>query len=169
MPTGEPFPKKESNESQAVRRFLFECIAGSTGDDQQRWKKLWSRIVRASAGEVIRVAFTFDRSGAFHRRHMAMEQAVFNAQERFSDFEQFRNWIKVGAGWVDWCAGAKGGVVPIPKSVSYSKADQVQFEEFHKKVLSFLWGEYAHRFLWRHLSENKSYEMMASVLQEFDQ
>jgi len=28
--------------------------------------------------------------------HMKIEQSVFDAQERFDDFEQFRYWLKLG-------------------------------------------------------------------------
>lgn len=64
-------------------------------------------------GEFAIIEFVIPRSSPYHRRHMAIESAVFNAQERFDDFEQFRVWLKVGAGWVDWCAGPKGGAVPV--------------------------------------------------------
>lgn len=42
--------------------------------------------------------------------HMAIEQAVFDAQDRFSDFEMFRDWLKIGSAWVVWVPGPKAGL-----------------------------------------------------------
>jgi hypothetical protein len=82
-----------------------------------------------------------------------MEQALFEAQERFEHFDQFLYWIKVGAAWVTWAAGPAGGVVPIPRSVSYAAADQEEFEDFHQRVVAFLRGPHAARYLWPHLKD----------------
>jgi hypothetical protein len=99
---------------------------------------------------------------------MAIEQQVFDAQERFQDFEMFRYWLKVGAGWVTWAAGPKGGVVPIPKSISYANADQEEFIRYHEAVIVFLRGEHAAPFLWRHL-KGGSHDMMESILEGFNE
>lgn len=64
-----------------------------------------------------------------------------------------------------WAAGPKGGVVPIPKSISYARADQAEFEQYHGQVIGFR-GEHAAPYLWRHLGE-KSHDMMDAILSEF--
>lgn len=99
-------------ERQAARRVIFGHVDGVGEKNQARWRRFWNRLLRMEAGEIQSVQTLMQRSGPFHRRHMAIEQAVFNAQERFDDFEQFRYWLKVGAAWVTWAAGPKGGVVP---------------------------------------------------------
>lgn len=76
--------------------------------------------------------------------------------------------LKVGAGWVDWCAGPKGGVVPIPKSISYSKADQEEFTKYHERVMDFLRGGHAARYLWKHLGDGADV-MMESILGGFEE
>ena len=162
--TNQPIPNE--SELGAVRSFLFGVVDGAGKDDRSRWQKFWSKVKRLEAGEVFDFEIVFPRIGKFHRRHMKIEQAVFDAQERFTNFEQFRIWVKVGAAWVDWCAGPKGGVVPIPRSISYARADQVEFEQFHAQVISFFRGPHAAPFLWRHLGA-KAHEMMDSILQEF--
>ena len=121
-----------------VRGFLFGVIDGAHKDDRRAWRRLWKRLMGLEPGEMAVFEAVFPRSGPYHRRHMAIEGAVFDAQERFEEFEQFRVWLKVGAGWVDWCAGPKGGVVPIPKSISYAKADQEEFTRYHEAVIAFL-------------------------------
>ena len=151
-----------------VRRFLFGLFDGWSRDDRKGWRKLWKRLMALEPGEFATVEFVIPRSSPYHRRHMAIEAAVFDAQERFTDFEQLRTWVKVGAAWVDWCAGPKGGVVPIPRSISYAKADQTEFEQFHGQVMGFFRGPHAAPFLWRHLGDG-AHAMMDSVLSEFDE
>lgn len=152
---------------EVVRSFLFGVLDGFTKDDKRAWRRFWKRLVEAEPGELIDVETVFPRSGKHHRWHMAMEQRVFDAQERFSEFEQFRYWLKVGAGWVTWAAGPKGGVVPIPKSISYAKADEEEFTQYHESVVRFLLGPHAAKFLWPHLQAEKQAEMIHGILDGF--
>ena len=151
-----------------IRNFLFGVLKGFSTNDHKSWCRVWHKLIRAEPGEMMEIEMTFPRSGPFHRRHMRIERDVFEAQERFVDFEQFRYWNKVGAGWVIWAAGPKGGVVPIPKSISYAKADELEFREFHDSVIEFFRGPHAAPFLWKHLGD-KSHEMMNSILGEFNE
>lgn len=162
--TDQPIPNE--SELGAVRSFLFGVVDGAGKDDRSRWQKFWSKVKRLEAGEVFDFEIVFPRIGKFHRRHMKIEQTVFDAQDRFSDFEMFRDWIKIGSAWVVWMPGPKGGIVPLPRSISYAKADQAEFEKYHEQVMAFLRGEHAAPYLWRHLGE-KSHEMMDAVLKEF--
>lgn len=70
------------------------------------------------------------------------------------------------AAWVVWVPGPKGGIVPLPRSVSYAKADQAEFEKYHAAVMNFLRGQYAAPYLWKHLGE-KSHDMMNTILDSF--
>jgi hypothetical protein len=152
----------------AIKDFLFGVIDGFNRDDKRAWRRIWKRIKDMEAGEMLVIDIRMPRSGPFHRRHMAIEQQVFDAQERFQDFEMFRYWLKVGAGWVTWAAGPKGGVVPIPKSISYVSADQEEFSRYHEAVVEFLRGPHAAKFLWRHLGDGSA-DMMESILGGFDE
>lgn len=150
-----------------VRSFLFGLFKGATDDDDKRWNRFWRMATGKEAGEMFDLETVFPRYTPFHRRHMKIEQDVFNAQERFTDFERFRDWLKIGAGHVEWVPGAKGGIVPLPKSISYAKADEQAFREFHDKVIEFLRGDHAAPYLWKHLGNDKAHEMMETVLLEF--
>lgn len=158
-------PPAESMLEQ-VRRFLFGLFDGWSSTDKKGWRKIWKRLMDLEPGEFAVIEFVIPRSSPYHRRHMAIEAAVFDAQERFTDFDMFRDWLKIGAAWVVWVPGAKGGIVPLPKSISYAKADQAEFEEFHRQVIEFLRGQYAAPYLWKHLG-NDAHWMIDSLLQEF--
>lgn len=154
---------------EAVRNFLFGSIDGATKEDKKAWRLLWKRLMAMEPGEFALLETVFPRSGPFHRRHMKIEQVVFDAQERFVNFDMFRDWLKIGAAWVVWVPGAKGGIVPLPKSISYAKAEEDQFRLFHSQVMGFLRSEHAAPYLWRHLEKKKSHEMMDTLLSDFDE
>lgn len=158
----------EGAQLEGVRAFLFRALDGFGKDDKASWRRFWKRVVNMPVGEMFEVEMVFPRSGPYHRRHMALEQSVFDAQDVFEDFEQYRYWLKVGAAWVVWMPDDKGGLVPIPKSVSYAAADQDEFQRFHAAVIRFLRGDHAALILWPNLGP-KAYDMMNSILQGFDE
>ncbi|HVL77598.1 MAG TPA: DUF1367 family protein [Noviherbaspirillum sp.] len=155
-------------EREVATKVLEQAIRGVDEENHSRWRRFLRHVFGMEHGEIVEVGTRIPRSGPFHRFHMAIEQAVFDAQERFSDFEQFRNWIKIGAGHVDWVPGAKGGIVPLPKSISYARLEEQEMRTFHANMLAFLRGPHAAPYLWRHLGADKASEMMNTVLSGFD-
>ena len=156
-------------EKGVVREALFGMIDGLGERGKKQWRRLWNGLMRLEPGEMVEIITHKPRVGVNHRRHMLIESRLFEAQERFTEFESFRYWLKVGAGWVTWAAGPKGGVVPIPKSISYAAAEEGEFQEFHEAAMNFLRGPHAAGYLWPHLKGLKADEMMDSILSEFDE
>ena len=138
---------------EGARALLFKALDGFGQDDRKAWRRLWKSLINLSPGETLEVSMVFPRSGPFHRRHMALEHKVFDAQEKFDDREAFRTWLKVGAGWVIWAPGQQGELIPVPKSISYAAADEEEFRRYHEAVVRFLMGPHAAVFLWPHLEE----------------
>lgn len=161
-----PIAIPEANAAIA-REVVFGIVDGLGDKGRQQWRRLWNNLMRLEPGEMMDISTNQQRLGWYHRKHMAMEQAVFESQERFDDFEQFRIWLKVGAGHVIWTPGPRGGVFPVPKSISYTKMEQGEFEEFHRNVVSFLRTDHAAKTLWKHLSQNMQIQMIESILAEF--
>lgn len=154
-------------DASTARNVIFGIVDGLGDKGRQQWRRLWGNIMRLEPGEMVDINTNQMRLGWYHRKHMALEQAVFEAQERFDDFEQFRIWLKVGAGHVIWTPGPRGGVFPVPKSISYAKMEQGEFEEFHRNVVTFLRTEHAAKTLWKHLSQRLQIEMIESILGDF--
>lgn len=157
------------DEKAAARKVLFGAIDGLGERGKKQWRRFFNGVLRLEPGEMVSIETHRARSGPFHRRHFAIEQSVFEAQERFTVFDQYMYWIKVGAGWVTWAAGPKGGVVPIPRSVSYAAADEDEFQQFHEQVIGFLRGEHAAKYLWPHLSSAQANSMMNGLLEGFNE
>ena len=154
---------------KAVSHFLFRCYDGVKKEDKRGWRMLWRRLFGLEPGEWMVIEVTLPRSGLFHRRHMAIEQAVFDAQERFQNFNSFRDWTKIGAGHCEWVPGPKGAIVPLPNSISYASIDENDFRVFHENMIQFLRGDHAADVLWPHLKGARAAEMMDSILQGFSE
>lgn len=154
-------------ESAVMRKVLFECMGGLGEQDKSAWNRFWNGIRKAEVGEVFSISTWFSRHGKFHRLHMKMESSVFDAQERIDTFEQFRIWLKIGAGFVSWLPGPRGGIVPIPKSISYKAADEAEFQQFHVDAIRFLRTAHAQKTLWPHLDAAQRSEMMETILEGF--
>jgi hypothetical protein len=156
-------------QNATLRLALFEMIDGLAETDQKSWRRFWNWIVRAGAGEIFSIETWAPRHGGFHKRHMVLETFVFKSQERIKSFEQFRNWLKIGAGFCDWLAGPKGGVVPVPRSISYKKCDEDAMRQFHVDAIAFLRSEHATRYLWPHLDAAAGETMIEAILGEFNE
>ena len=155
-------------QKDVLRDALFGMVDGLSESDQKSWRRFWNWIWKAGSGEVFSIETWTPRVGWFHRKHMAMESKVFAAQERIKTFEQFRVWLKVGAGFVDWMAGPKGGVVPIPKSISYKKCDEDTMRQFHDDAVAFLRTPHAQKYLWPHLTPFMAEQSMEIILTSFE-
>lgn len=154
-------------DKETARRVIFGMVDGLGERGRRQWRGLWRRILDLEPGEMMDIKTNQMRLGWYHRRHFALEQAVFESQEKFGDFEQFRNWLKIGAGFVDWVAGPKGAIVPLPRSLSYAKLDQADMEQFHRDAVDFLRTATAGKVLWKHLRMDAQIEMIETILANF--
>jgi Protein of unknown function (DUF1367) len=153
---------------ERIRHVLFGWIDGLGRDDKKGWRKFWKTVLNLEPGEVIEFETRFPRNSKHHRLFFATISAVYDAQERFQDFDMFRHWLLIGAGHVEWAAGAKGGVVPLAKSISYAAADEHEFSTIHAKVLDFLRGDHCAPFLWPKMDPQAAADMMETILEGFE-
>jgi hypothetical protein len=156
-------------DADACRRVLFGIVDGLGEINKRRWRRFVGGLAKLEAGEIVEVKTLKPRSGPFHRRHMKIEQTIFEAQERFESFEAFRAWLKVGSGFVDWYPGPKGGVIPVPKSIAFDQLENDAMRELHLDMVIFLRTEHAGATLWKHLSPVARIEMIERLLAQFDE
>lgn len=157
------------DEKAIARRVIFGYVDGLGDRGRRQWRRLWSGLLRLEPGEMVEIRTHQQRLGWYHRKHMALEARVFEAQERFDVFDGFRDWLKVGAGFCDWYPGPKGGVFPVPRSISYSKLEQTDMEQFHADAVAFLRSDHAGKTLWRHLGQPARIAMIEGLLAEFNE
>jgi hypothetical protein len=154
-------------DAEAARRVLFGIVDGLGDRGRRQWRRFVNGLMRLEPGEIVEIKTRKARSGPFHRRHMKMEQTIFEAQEKFENFEQFRNWLKVGAGHCEWLPGPRGAVIPVPLSIAYDQIEEDDMREFHDNTVKFLREERAGRVLWPHLSPTARIEMIEGLLATF--
>jgi Protein of unknown function (DUF1367) len=156
-------------DKDAARRVLFGIVDGLGERGKKQWRRFINGLLRLEPGEMVEIKTHKARSGPFHRRHMVIETRLFEAQERFEHFEQFRNWLKVGAGFCDWVPGARGAVMPVPRSIAFDKLEEDEMRQVHDDMLAFVRTDYASKTLWKHLTPAQRIEMVEGVLREFDE
>lgn len=153
---------------EAARRVFFGIVDGLGERGRKQWRRFVNGLMRLEPGEMVEIKTRKPRSGPFHRRHMVLETRLFESQERFTQFDPgFRGWLKVGAGFVDWYPGPKGGVFPVPKSIAYDQLEEDDMRQFHEDVVAFLRTAHAAKALWPHLSPTARIEMIEGILEGF--
>lgn len=159
----EPLGYLTDAERDVLRRVLFHKIRGMTRDHDARWRRLWGDLMNAEAGVGFLLFRVEERSGPFHRRHRAILERLFQAQDRFAKLERLHDWLKMGAGYVKW--DEKTGK-PVPRSTSFPETSEDEMREFSRDMVDYLRTERAQRFLWRHLKPKARGEMVEAILSD---
>lgn len=156
------------DEAAVVRRFLFQAVDGCTEKDKKAWRAFWRSVGNAGSGEYFTITIKRQRSGPFHRLTFALLQAVFKGQERFEDFRIFRQYIKLGALFVDYLPNADGELRAVPKSQSFDDCSEEEVRQFFDDMKTFLRTTRAQRTLWPEASPRAAEQGIESILQQFE-
>lgn len=101
-------------------------------------------------GEVIRCEFSKVRNGKFHRKYFALLNLGFEyfqpaavqyrGQTLVPDknFDEFRRWIAVKAGFFDIVGYPDGSIRVRAKSISFAKMDDVEFSGLYSATIDVL-------------------------------
>jgi hypothetical protein len=94
-------------------------------------------LASLGVGEIVRVKLSRPRNLGHHRKFFSMIQLVFENQEKFPTLEHLLTAVKIEAGWYeDVPIEVSGKLVYLPKSISFAKMDQNQFELFYEKAIA---------------------------------
>jgi len=86
-------------------------------------------------GDEIRVNASKPRNQGHHRKAFALINYIFDNQDRYKTVEDLLVEIKLKAGHYKEHLTTKGQIIYVPKSISFSKMDQVEFNVFYDKVI----------------------------------
>lgn len=143
-------------------------LAGFGEKGERAYNRFLGAVRELEPGEMLAFNYRVPRAPKFHRLHFVMLKAFFDNQEQFSDDYQFRKWLEVGAGHVDFVPGPKGSMVALPRSISYEALDDEEFRIVHEGVKEFLRTDHAQHFLWPHLDLAQTAETVDNILMEFE-
>ena len=88
-------------------------------------------------GETVSVEVRQPRNVYHHRKFFALLNLVFENQEKYETVEQLLTIFKIGTGHYETMV-MKNGLAYIPKSISFAKMDQGEFEEFWDKCIKLI-------------------------------
>jgi hypothetical protein len=151
-------------ERDVLRRFFVEHVRGMDSANDKRWRRFVRSLFNAEPGEGFQLYLAEQRGGPYHRRHRAILQRLFDSQERFRNIDRLHDWLKVGAGFVEWIDGK-----PRPKSTAFDVCSEAEMREFHEAAIDYLHGERAQRFLWRHVRAKDRQGMLDAAINHNEQ
>ncbi|MBD1583476.1 DUF1367 family protein [Pseudoalteromonas sp. S16_S37] len=107
-------------------------------------------IQKLKLGEVVNGEFKRVRNPDFHRKYMALLNLGFEHFEvkpiqnkgfcitPLKNFNEFRKWIAIQAGFYEVVGYPDGGVRMRAKSISFAKMDEAEFSELYSKTIDVL-------------------------------
>ena len=138
---------------------------GLTEDDERKYAIFKKRLAALGDGCIV-FSWKEPRSGPHLRRFFAIFDKLFQNQDRFGVKDHLRSWLLTRAGHCYFVPGmAEGSLIAVPKSISYDELDEVEFSEVEYNVVQFLRSDEARTYLWPHLSDDQSYDMVESLLE----
>lgn len=143
----------------ALRLVLTEWLRGMDTRSHRRLLRLARQIERAEAGEGFQLYRLEERSGPFHRRHRAVLEALFQAQERFPNIDALHDHLKLRTWFVTWKDGK-----PTPRSTAFDKCDEDSMREFHSRMVDLLHSPGEQRILLPQVPAAMRHEFIEAVL-----
>lgn len=126
-------------------------IVGMGEKGRRAWAKFCRLMDALEVGETMKFSYALPRSGVHHRFFFAKMTGLLERQEQFDTLEDLLQWLKVGAGHVDFMPGARGELIAMPRTINWLNLEEQDFIEFHRAVNDFLWTPHAMQYLWPHL------------------
>lgn len=104
--------------------------------DHNAYKRFRARVKRMGPGEFFTLSWKFARNLAHHRKFMALVTYVAQNSDVYDNKDKALVAIKIAAGHCDFVADPKGGgLVAVPKSISFDRMDQDAFDEFYEAAI----------------------------------
>ena len=95
------------------------------------------------AGEIYPAKIWKRRNVKFHRKFFELLNMIFDMQEKYTNERDLRVEITLKCGFYEEHLTEKGKIVYIPKSISFEKMDDVEFEKLYNKAIDVCIRDYA--------------------------
>ncbi len=98
-----------------------------------------AELIRGLAqGEIIRAKVTRPRNLLHHRKFFALLQLVHSATDQWPSVDALLVELKFALDHVEHVQLSSGEVVRLPKSISFAKMDDLEFQQFYDRALRVL-------------------------------
>lgn len=88
-------------------------------------------------GKEVKARISMPRNWAFLKKYFALLKVGRDMADTDMNPEQWRAYCQAGAGWCTF-ENINGTMVAIPKSISFSNMDEIEFERLYNAVLGFI-------------------------------
>lgn len=95
-------------------------------------------------GKVMRCEYKFPRNYKFHKKYFSMLSVMFDMQEHFTNFEEFRFWLTLKSGYYEMIKAPNGYELFRPKSIAFSKMQNDEFEKLYNDTINTFIREFPH-------------------------
>ncbi len=108
--------------------------------------------------EVIEAEFIRQRNYEFHKKFFSLLELVFIHKSEKYDWivnrEQLREVLTMTAGYYDTYVDLNGEMYKRPKSISFARMDQLEFEQYYSDVLDIIYRrfDFDNEFIEKHLT-----------------
>lgn len=93
------------------------------------------RLKKIEEGEVIVAEYTRSRNYRFLKKYMALIQLMWENDSLNLTRERYRKEMEIAAGYFDSYQGYDGEIRKEPKSVSFGKMEEEEFEQLFQDML----------------------------------
>lgn len=88
-------------------------------------------------GEILEVEIKRPRNGKFHRKFFALLQVVKESTD-YDNVEQILLLLKLKLGHYETIVNTNGKPIYYPKSISFAKMEQPEFEQFYSQSVNVI-------------------------------
>jgi len=100
----------------------------------------WDKIAN---NELVKVTLKKQRFVPLHRKYCAIIRTAFYNQDRYKNYEVFRKFIEIEAGYYTPIYNpSTGEVYKIPQSIAFDKLDELEFRELYSSVCDYISANY---------------------------
>jgi len=90
---------------------------------------------KIAGGDVVYKDFKKIRNPYFHRKGFALLNLIFENQDQFDDFEEFRRWMKVKCGvYKEYIINGRA-IIEVG-SMSFAKMDDYEFGQVYSRIIN---------------------------------
>jgi hypothetical protein len=93
-------------------------------------------LARFKVGDAFKASVTMKRNGKHHRLGMMILQAVFDNQDRYTNFDAFLNEIKILTGHCDYHVSMSGQTYFVTKSIDFERMDELEFRRWKNEAIT---------------------------------
>jgi len=116
----------------SVKVYMKKQLNGALTPDDEYATELLRGI---KTGSVVHVDISKPRNIQFLRKYFALLGIAFENQERYTDFESFREEVIIASGFYTKHAHLDGTESKHAKSISFARMDDLEFNQLYQRTI----------------------------------